>query len=809
MVIALAVSAVFTVLTLDRTYRDELMARYALPVVKLHHNLQNAVKYGVNLEGAVGIERDIQYTWNVLQNLGTIDGEFETNPARALVIVDTTGRVLHHAGGKVSIRTDAFRTVLALPNGEGESASGKSIVEMDAWVFVPMRIMDRDGHWTASLIAVLDRKPVANRLNPPRERAIKGAIATGVFAVVFYILLLVFLFELYGAKDNRLLPRMLWTSAGFAVVVMLGASYSSGKAYQAVYDHAADENAAVLLDLVEGDTYKAVGRGVPLEFLDFSHYSWRQLLTNAREFSALEIHDDNNALVVRVTRSGFVHFQNEKLRPLTQKVRVISPSDDLQVHSRTVERRGDRPATVLARVSHQALKDRRLDRVADVLAAIMVSVLVFVELILLFHYLALRQRRTVPVPRADYASARMRPAAFLFLFGIDLSMSFVPLYSERLYQPMLGLPRDLVVGLPISVEFLFVGLAMLMAGVWIDRVGWRRPFVLGVALAGVGGVYSWAAPDLLQFIAARGVLGVGYGLALMASQSYVITRSNERTTAAGLAKLFAGVYGGSICGGVAGAILAEHFGFGPIFLAGGIIVFATLVYALVMLPTGGQVTEAVPTHPDVEARGGSTGARLGRFLSNRTLLGLMLFSSLPASIAAVGFLNYFSPLYLNRIGASQSTIGQILMLYGICLVFAGPWVSRSINTVARKKNAVMAGCLLGGAAFLSFQLLDGVLAAAVAVVLLGLSHALVLSSQSAYALALQVSHEFGKGKALSVFRASGRLGQMLGPVAFGAVAIAGTGSESIVLMGYAYVVMALLLWMVTFKDEGLMAQGKG
>ena len=198
--------------------------------------------------------------------------------------------------------------------------------------------------------------------------------------------------------------------------------------------------------------------------------------------------------------------------------------------------------------------------------------------------------------------------------------------------------------------------------------------------------------------------------------------------------------------------------------------------------------------------------RFRRFITNRAMLALILFSSLPASIAAVGFLNYFSPIYLNRIGASQSTIGQVLMLYGVCLVFFGPWVSRSVNSVSRKKLAVVAGCLLGSAALLSFQLLDGVFAAAVAVVGLGLAHSLVLSSQSAYALALRVSRDFGEGKAISVFRSSGRLGQMLGPIAFGSIALAGDGSEGMAWLGYAYLAAAVLFWALTRGDRHMLVE---
>ena len=52
----------------------------------------------------------------------------------------------------------------------------------------------------------------------------------------------------------------------------------------------------------------------------------------------------------------------------------------------------------------------------------------------------------------------MRPAAFLFLFGVDICISFLPLYMERLYVPLPGLSKDIVIGIPISVRMLFTGI---------------------------------------------------------------------------------------------------------------------------------------------------------------------------------------------------------------------------------------------------------------------------------------------------------------------------------------------------------------
>jgi len=44
----------------------------------------------------------------------------------------------------------------------------------------------------------------------------------------------------------------------------------------------------------------------------------------------------------------------------------------------------------------------------------------------------------------------IRPGAFTYLFATALSVSFLPLHMANLYEPMLGLSREIVLGLPIS-----------------------------------------------------------------------------------------------------------------------------------------------------------------------------------------------------------------------------------------------------------------------------------------------------------------------------------------------------------------------
>ncbi|BBB27615.1 MFS transporter [Amphritea japonica] len=404
---------------------------------------------------------------------------------------------------------------------------------------------------------------------------------------------------------------------------------------------------------------------------------------------------------------------------------------------------------------------------------------------------------------------QMRPAIFLFLFGIDLSMAFIPLHMEALPQSLRSISPDLLIGLPISVEFFCVGVAILCCGVWLDKSGWKPPFYTGLVITGLGCLYSWLAPDAVQFILSRGVLGFGYGLTLLASQGYVIKHTDSSNKARGLAHLFAGLYSGSICGAATGAVLAEQFGYGSVFLLGALIVFCVIFYGLMTLSrsAGGGVkkVEQAKTAGSVKGSNPDNAAHYSpsfiSFLSDRQVLAATLFSSMPASIAVVGFLNYFSPVYLNRAGLNDASIGQVLMLFGVVLALLGPAIGRFADQSETKRGPIVLGCVLGGGAFLVFGIFEGVVAVTLSVLLLGLSNCLVLSAQSAFVLKQEITGRYGEGKSMGIFRSSSRIGQMLGPVIFAAIIATTNIENSVMMFGVIYLVTAILFALLTWAPR--------
>jgi predicted MFS family arabinose efflux permease len=189
-----------------------------------------------------------------------------------------------------------------------------------------------------------------------------------------------------------------------------------------------------------------------------------------------------------------------------------------------------------------------------------------------------------------------------------------------------------------------------------------------------------------------------------------------------------------------------------------------------------------------------------RFFFNRNVSSLILLSALPAAVAIVGFLYYFSPVYLNRIGSSQSTIGRIYMIYGICLVYIAPFVSKYIDASENKKKYVVVSGILASLGFMTFYVSEGVTAIVLVVLLLGFSSSFA-ESQRSYLLKLEASRVLGAGKTMGLFNAAARVGQVLGPILFGWLIVATEVKQGISYFGLLFLASTFLFLILSQSDR--------
>jgi len=192
-----------------------------------------------------------------------------------------------------------------------------------------------------------------------------------------------------------------------------------------------------------------------------------------------------------------------------------------------------------------------------------------------------------------------------------------------------------------------------------------------------------------------------------------------------------------------------------------------------------------------------------KFFFDRNIFSTFIFSIFPTSVCLVGILYYMSPIYLNQIGVSQSNIARAFMVFGLCMIFIAPFISRFVDRSESKKKFIIISGLCGSLGLSIFFVYDGFLAIIFMILMLGLASSFGSSSQTVYVLNLKITHEVGLGKVVSAQRTSDKLGQMLGPIILGVmVGITGV-QKGIAVVGLIYLIFTILFLVGSQREKVL------
>lgn len=810
--LALGFNALLSLNSLEKLYVESIASQYSAIGQDLQRNIEKSIRFGKSIEKFIGIDALLEETkQNILedrraQNPSNTAAADVSEPVDISVSVALTE-------GNILYSTDPTRvgTTFAIPGEQSvaDTEDPKVSLQIPSYIkdgstyFTLIPIRDMKSTWVATTIIAFDEQQVKSLLDDVRNTTIQRilAILAGSFLV-----LIVFVNILVSGQQTRISTKVRVALVIMAVVVIGCAqilfSVLNTSTFSAYYLQINKQKARTLSTILKTDIEYLLSVGRGLNKLVKMDIVMQEVLEASPELSDMRILDTDRLIMYSATKDLSIDANTASAEEFKQMYMALPPTDpQYNLHLELLK--DDEPVGSLStNLSKQVIFARLFDIALDSATILVISMLFFGELlILIIQYLEQQLRSTTITTTVPYGA--IRPAAFLFLFGMDISISFLPLHMENLYEPIFGLSKDLVMGLPISVEMLFVGLAIIFAGTWVDRRGWHEPFLIGLGCAGLGVLYSWLSPNALHFIFSRALVGLGYGFAAMASEGFIIANTDEKTKTQGLAQLFAGIYAGSICGGAAGGMLAERLGYSPVFFLGAIMIFSVILYLFIFM----RKTIRKPEPGEhMASTGHSSVKQVFRFFFNRNIATLILFSALPAAIAFKGFLNYFSPIYLNRIGASQSNIGRVFMIYGVCLIYIAPFLSRFIDVSRSKRNYIVLSGVLGSLAFLTYYLLGGLAATAVAILFLGLSDS--TNASRAYALKLKITQELGGGRAMSLFSSVGRIGQVAGPMLFGWLIASGDITKGVMMFGGLYLLAALLFGLIAQNDKEMVKVSK-
>jgi predicted MFS family arabinose efflux permease len=763
---------------LNRLVADTTADRVEVAARKMAGNIDNGLRLGKPLAQYFGLEQLLR------------DGARDTRDIQGAAVTLPDGRVAAGQGqAAAGLARSLFLPATAhLPGTVSRRASGALMAIDAATVSVAVPLSGNEAGVAGALVVTAARNAGAARalVADNIEVLILVTLAVGLGLAAVFKFLVPPATLMAGGRVRFVVPLV-------ALMLAQGvyAAYTIGT-FRDGWLRVTRDNVAVVAQGLQGDLNRILGYGLALDRLRGVEAPFARLAATFPAVREVDLVAASGRVLNRANAHGQLPVTGLPEAPVTANdLTVVLP-----VGARSA--RGEARGSLVLRLDGEVLAAGVRSRVVDAVTVVVVALVAAVEMLLLLSLLMNRSFAARTAARAGGAGEAAeigllaRPVMFGFLFAWAMPLGFLPLYARSLPVGGLNLPANILLALPISVEMACGLLTSLLAGRLTDRRGWQVPVLAGLAVSCAGMLACAAAPNLPLFAAARGLVGLGYGLTWMGLQGFVVTRSSARHRGHNMSSVIAGLFAGHLAGAAVGAMMMEQSGFRAVFAVGA---------AMMLMPLAGVLTLLRPymargagvVSPGAAGPAPRTGlAETIRLVFTRDFGLLLLGSIIPFSIAQVGLLSFALPLYLEAEGVAASSIGRVLMIYGLCVIYLGPVMGRMIDRYPVKKTWIVVGGVVGSVGMLGLYFDSGLAAAAVAVLMLALASCFTGASQSPYMLALPDVQRYGAAGATSVMRAADKLGQMAGPLLVGAMfGTAGMGA-SLAVTGAIYLGATLL-----------------
>lgn len=777
LIIVLAFTGGLNIATFKKNYTSSLVRSYTVVGGETVRKIEYAVKYGKPLSNFYGMKELLA---EVVQNSQDI---------KAVKVVLPDGKIAYDLNGTVSnedLPNELIKEVNFKENSDGIQYISE-LYHSEYHTFLPLR--NREGEWIGSLDLIFDEGIVEMHSNKYLKSNLEFMI---VLALIAALILVFLFFKIRTINDKgeilekRILLIVLCVLAVSQVVYAVNNIFMFRNAYNSI----ARANTAVTAKIIEKDISKIVEKGIELESLYEIDVWMDKVISVLPEIEGVYIEDDNEKIIYTsgyVTKENYLEFIEENMYVLS-----LEKSNNELI--------GKIKAVFSKNYMSQKIRDILIDA-----ATIFVISFFFLFEVLLFMILFIKGRSSnceKEPGQAFYGGGKtIRTLAFIMFMGAYMSISFIPVLMRQLYQPITGLSEQIVIGLPTSAEMLCCGISTIMAGLIIDKKGWKKAFFFGAAVFGIGLLASGLAWNTAIYITARGISGFGYGFWLMAMRSFAVSVPTELEKSENVSAMNSGAYAGLNCGAVLGGMLADRIGFSRVFYVASIFLIIAVVFTLTYFKGANMegCKELKSCVPKVQS--GETRINAKKFFTDFRVLTFFILIIIPTSICGM-FLDYLFPLLAQSLNVSTANTSRAFLLNGMCVIILGPFLSKSFGKKFSTLTTVIIAAVTVATAMLAFSIRGTIASGFIAAILLGLASSFGVAAQSNYYLKLSAVKTFGEGKALGLYSNVEKVGQTFGPIIFGSIIAFGT-AKGVGIIGLTFLVLIIVFTLINTRSKSV------
>lgn len=391
----------------------------------------------------------------------------------------------------------------------------------------------------------------------------------------------------------------------------------------------------------------------------------------------------------------------------------------------------------------------------------------------------------------------------LFFLAIALMLMrcaeslFVPILP--LYVRVLDTSIPLfIIGLVTSINRLGIVITTPVSGSWCDRIGYGKPYLVGVFLASGACILGGISAGTIDLGLYRLLSGMGYGTVTISTMAFANQVATPENRATAMSFISASMLAGAAIGPLPGGYIAQSFstlllGYRATFFVGGLIELLVGIFTFFIITSKSK--DRTVSAPDSSHKS----------LFNRDLLlnkGVSVTSSASFlfGFAHGAFLYFTVPLWSDKLGFRPSEIGWIISAFGAGHVLGSLILGPISDQINRRKPFIFIGFFGPGVVILFFTLLDNISLMVLSTFVLG-----VVTSPCCGIVPALIAESAPEtpAAAMGLGKSSEQLGLFIGPMV-GGVLIPILGFKGAMLI-YAFItVMGSIIFIIGVSEPLLL-----
>jgi predicted MFS family arabinose efflux permease len=395
----------------------------------------------------------------------------------------------------------------------------------------------------------------------------------------------------------------------------------------------------------------------------------------------------------------------------------------------------------------------------------------------------------------------LRGIVFFQFFAANLATALLPIYADRLYEPVFNFPRELVVTFPFTANVIMVILSQLAIPKILKKIGIQQTGFVASLLFVAGNAFCFIAQNVIHLSMGYALIGFSGGTLVLVLNAIIGSQKKVEDVTSGFAHYNASYLAGINVGVVFGSIVAQFFTYRIVFLFAAVFSVVLLILYVFSIRSKYlcyfyQITREEPV--DYKQENYSEIRRekkfaLLKFIFNPVVL-VTLFMILLPYVASMSFTEYFLPIFGIDNGLTESNIGQLILLSGLFAILFGTSLCEYFAAKFSFKIIIGFSMILTAGAVYLFSLYVSVTMMIVAVVIIAIASIFALTNIQTYYATLYQDTLVPSITALSVYSMVENLALAVGPVVFSYILM----SEGNLTRGLRFFAAAMLGCLAVF-----------